>query len=83
MPTGLTDLREDIVKAIAREVKEETGLSNIKFQHTLCSREAHSNENQSYLTGHSDAFLHVWLGFSIKKMWNLNCKKMRFWTCNG
>ena len=37
IPTGLTDLHEDIVKAIAREVKEETRLSNAKFQHAYAS----------------------------------------------
>ena len=56
MPTGLTDPHEDIVKAVTCEVKEETGLSNVKFQHVLCFREAHSDKNQCHLAEHSDVF---------------------------
>ena len=56
MPTGLTDPGEDIVKAVIREVKEETGL-DCTFHHVLCFREAHPMKaKKTYLSTHSDIF---------------------------
>lgn len=40
MPTGLADPGEDIIDAVVREVKEETGLDCV-FDHIICFRQAH------------------------------------------
>jgi len=40
MPTGLADPGEDIIDAVIREVREETGLDCV-FDHIICFRQAH------------------------------------------
>ena len=53
-PTGLLDPGEDIATGVLREVKEETGLTEVDFSGILLMR--HGHNGAPYLGGNSDLF---------------------------